>query len=103
MPHDDVSVLTQHERMDFTLESTTVIDAPPARVFDVVTDIDGLPTWNEEVGSIVESPDDLVVGAVWVVDIRALHTHWHSRSMVAEIDPVRGRFAYRSCSDDGNP
>jgi uncharacterized protein YndB with AHSA1/START domain len=89
--------------MDFSRTATSVIDAPPARVFEVITDIDRLPEWNAEIANVVEGCAVLEVGAEWVVEIHALHTHWKSRSRVIELDPGRGRFAYRSQTDDGNP
>ena len=89
--------------MDFSLSTTTVIDAPPAAVFDVVTDVDRLPEWNDEVTKVVERPATLAVGAEWVVEMHALHTIWRSRSTVVEVDAERGCFAYRSRSDDGKP
>jgi hypothetical protein len=35
--------------------------------------------------------------------MRALGSSWPSRSKVREYDPTTGVFAYRSCTDDGNP
>ncbi len=89
--------------MDFNLTATTVIDAPAAQVFDRVTDIEHLPDWNLEIPKIIERPAVLEIGAQWVVRMHAMKTHWNSRSTVTELDPERGRFAYRSQSDDGNP
>jgi hypothetical protein len=89
--------------MDFTLRSTAVIDAPPARVFGIITDIDRLPAWNREIARVVEPCARLQVDAEWVVEIRALGARWNSRSVVVEIDAGLGRFGYRSRSDDGNP
>jgi hypothetical protein len=37
------------------------------------------------------------------VRLHALGQTWVSKSQVSAIDPVAGRFAYRSQSDDGNP
>ena len=89
--------------MDFTLTATTVIDAPAAQVFERITDIEHLPDWNLEIPQVFERPDVLEVGAQWVVRIHAMKTHWNSRSTITELDPARGRFAYRSQTDDGNP
>ena len=89
--------------MDFALSATTVIDASPARIFEMITDVDQLPSWNAEIAKIVEPPAVLEIGGEWVVEIRAMHTHWNSRSRVVEIDATRNHFAYRSQSDDGNP
>jgi uncharacterized protein YndB with AHSA1/START domain len=89
--------------MDFNLTATTVIDAPAAEVFERITDIAHLPDWNLEIPRVIERPAALGVGAQWVVQIHALKSHWNSRSTVTELDRERGRFAYRSQSDDGNP
>ena len=89
--------------MDFSLTTRTVVPAPPEPVFDLITDIDRLPEWNLEIPKVVESPAELAVGAEWVVTIHAMRTQWNSRSRVLELDRDRGRFAYRSQSDDGNP
>ena len=89
--------------MDYALSSTTVIDASPERVFAMITDIDRLPEWNAEVHRVVDRCTALEAGHEWVVEIRAMHTHWNSRSRVVDNDERRGHFAYRSRSDDGNP
>jgi uncharacterized protein YndB with AHSA1/START domain len=89
--------------MDFTRTATTVIDASPAQVFERITDIAHLPDWNLEIPKVIESPTTLEVGAHWVVQIHAMKARWNSRSTVTELDAERGRFAYRSQSDDGNP
>ena len=89
--------------MDFTLRATTHIDAPPVEVFDLITDIDRLPDWNLEIPAVVSTPAALEPGAEWVVSIHAMKTRWNSRSRAVEVDRERGRFAYRSQSDDGNP
>jgi uncharacterized protein YndB with AHSA1/START domain len=89
--------------MEYTLTATTVIDAPPAQVFERITDIEHLPDWNLEIPKVLEQPAVLDVDAQWVVQIHAMKIHWNSRSTVTELDPSCGRFAYRSQSDDGNP
>lgn len=89
--------------MDFNLTADAVIDAPAARVFERITDIGHLPDWNLEIPQVLEHPAVLEVGAQWVVRMHAMKTHWNSRSTVTELEPARGRFGYRSQSDDGNP
>ena len=89
--------------MDFSFTASTVAAASPGEVFDLLTDIDRLPAWNLEIPKVVESPAEMRVGAEWVVTIRAMKTRWNSRSRALEVDRQRGRFAYRSQSDDGNP
>ena len=80
-----------------------VIPAHPDAVFEAITDIDGLPTWNEAVTAVVEAPAELVVGSEWVVELHALGQSWHSRSSLTNLDREARRFGYRSCTDDGNP
>jgi uncharacterized protein YndB with AHSA1/START domain len=89
--------------MEYTLHATAVVDAPSALVFERITDIDRLRDWNAEIHDVVERPAALCPGAEWVVEIRAMKTHWNSRSRLAEFDADGGRFAYRSQTDDGNP
>ena len=89
--------------MEYTLHATTVVDAPSALVFERITDIDRLCDWNAEIHDVVERPAALRPGAEWVVEIRAMKKHWNSRSRLTELDVDRGRFAYRSQTDDGNP
>ena len=52
---------------------------------------------------VVDAPGELVDDAEWVVELHALGRTWHSRSTVGQHDPAARRFAYRSCTDDGNP
>lgn len=82
---------------------TTVIDVDPGAVFRTITDLDRLTDWNDIIRAVVERPARLEPGAEWVVELHALGQTWRSRSTVLEVDPVRGRFAYRSRTDDSNP
>jgi hypothetical protein len=68
-----------------------------------ITNIERLPESNERIARIIERPDALDEGAEWVVEIRAMGTHWNSRSRLAEFDRDALRFAYQSMSDDANP
>lgn len=79
------------------------VAASPDAVFRTLTDIAGLPSWNTRMTSVVDQPVSLEVGAEWVVEFHALGQTWKSRSTVEELDATRRRFAYRSCTDDGNP
>ena len=89
--------------MDFNARATTTVDAPLSEVFDRITDLDRLPEWNEEIAAVHETPELLAPGAQWIVEIKAMGTHWRSRSEAVEVDPAAGVFAYRSVTDDGNP
>ena len=83
--------------------ATAVVQAPPADVFDLITDIERLPEWNRCVEKILEAPPALEGGAEWVVQMHAMGVRWPSRSHVHEVNPRALRFRYRSQSDDGNP
>ncbi len=89
--------------MNFEITETTVIEASPQDVFDLITDIGRLPEWNREIRTIHERPAALTPGAQWAVEIHAMGTHWASRSTLVDYDRDAGVFAYRSQSDDGNP
>ena len=83
--------------------ATAVVAAAPDAVFDTLTDIAGLPDWNEAMTSVVEVPDRLREGSEWVVELHALGQTWRSRSTVEVLDPGGRRFGYRSRTDDDNP
>ena len=83
--------------------STLVVAAPVDDVFQTITDLEGLPAWNEKMTRVVEQPPALEPGAEWVVEFHVLGQTWHSRSVLDELDAARGRFVYRSRTDDGNP
>jgi uncharacterized membrane protein len=88
-----------------TSQSTTkaTVDAPADAVFATITNIGRLPEWNSIITRVVEQPPALTPGAEWVVELHAMGQSWQSRARVEEIDTAGRRFAYRSCSDDGNP
>lgn len=80
------------------------VAAPAPVVFDFLTDIDRLPTWNEAIERVAERPDSAGEGAEWVVIMhpRPLPS-WRSRSRIEELDREHLRFAYETRTDDGNP
>jgi uncharacterized protein YndB with AHSA1/START domain len=80
-----------------------VVEAPPGEVYDRITDLEHLPDWNAEIPRVLSRPAVLEPEAQWVVEIRAMGTHWNSRSQAVELDRDGGRFGYRSVTDDGNP
>ena len=82
---------------------TAAIPADPDAVFRAVTDIERLARWNRAITSVVETPDELVDGAEWVVELHALGQSWRSRSKLLHLDQAARRFAYSSRTDDGNP
>jgi uncharacterized protein YndB with AHSA1/START domain len=86
-----------------TSTHSATIPADPDAVFRTITDIDGLPDWNDTIREVVDGPEALVIGAEWVVEMHALGQNWLSRSTLMHHDPGARRFTYRSCTDDGNP
>jgi uncharacterized protein YndB with AHSA1/START domain len=82
---------------------TERVPRPADDVFTFLTDIDRLPEWNAIIAEVVERPKVVREDAEWVVGIKAMGTGWKSRSKVEEYDPQRRVFAYRSCTEDGNP
>jgi uncharacterized protein YndB with AHSA1/START domain len=82
---------------------TGSIPRSPDDVFAFLSDVDRLPDWNAIMTRVVERPDTLAPGAEWVVEFKALGNMWRSRSKLQEYDPTGHVFAYRSCTDDGNP
>ena len=89
--------------MAITGSTSAAIDVAPAAVLAALTDIAGLPSWNAKMTRVVEQPAALEPGAEWVVEFHVLGRTWQSRSVVDEFDPARGRFVYRSRTDDGDP
>lgn len=86
-----------------TQESVSArVGASPEAVFSLVTDVSRLPEWNQAITGVVEAPERLDAGSEWKVRLHALGQTWVSKSQVSAIDPLTGRFAYRSQSDDGN-
>lgn len=82
---------------------TEVVKADPKAMFEMITDIDRLPEWNQLIQHVVERPAVLEAGVEWVVEMKAMGSRWNSRSRVEEHDHGTLRFAYRSRTDDGNP
>ena len=89
--------------MTGSARTSTVVRADAEAVFRTLTDVARLPEWNAAMTSVIEQPDQLDVGAEWVVELHALGQTWRSRSVVEELDLVGRRFTYRSGTDDGNP
>jgi uncharacterized protein YndB with AHSA1/START domain len=83
--------------------ASATIPAAPERVFALLTDIERLPSWNDEIIAVLERPAALVPGAQWAVQMRAAGMTWPSRTWVLAVDHQIRRFVYRSGSDDGNP
>jgi len=89
--------------MTMTGSASAVVPATPEAVMRTLTAIDGLPSWNDRMTRVVDRPAALTPGAEWVVEFHVFGRTWHSRSVVDELDLDRGRFVYRSRTDDGNP
>jgi len=83
---------------------TVPVDAPPADVYDLLSDIRRLTEWNDCIEALVEEPSVFETGAQWVVRMHVPGMpRWDSRSTVQELDPRARRFVHRTQSDDGNP
>ncbi len=82
---------------------TGSIPQSPNDVVTFLSDIDRLPDWNMHITKVLDRPDAMSPGVQWVVEMKALGNSWPSRSKVQEYDPAGLVFAYRSCTDDGNP
>jgi uncharacterized protein YndB with AHSA1/START domain len=80
-----------------------MVSSPANEVFGLLTNIDRLPEWNSIIVKVVERPEAMSPGTEWVVQLKAMGNSWASRSTIEEHDPSRFLFAYRSCTDDGNP
>ena len=89
--------------MTITGRATFVAAVSPKAMFDTLTRIEDLPSWNDSMTRVVDKPTVLSVGSEWVVEFHVLGRTWHSRSVVDELDLETRRFAYRSRTDDGNP
>jgi uncharacterized protein YndB with AHSA1/START domain len=83
--------------------ATQFIAAAADDVFGLITAPERLPEWNGAIVRVVETPNQLLPDAQWVVELSALGQSWRSRSTVVDIDVERRHFAYRSQTDDGNP
>jgi len=89
---------------EFHGRASARIDAAPAAVFDLITDVDRLPEWNDAIEAVVDKPPTLVPGAEWTVKVHPRGIPpWKSISRVQEIDRQRGRFAHETRNADGNP
>lgn len=78
------------------------VDAAPDDVFAAVTDIAGIPEWNDRIQRVVMAPDALQADAEWLVELKILGQRFQSRRRVLDIDPVARRFRYRS-KPEGDP
>jgi uncharacterized protein YndB with AHSA1/START domain len=79
------------------------VDAPPDRVFDVITDLGRLPAWNRRMLDVVTVPHELREGSEWVVRLQVFGRRFTSRSHVIELDRAARRFVHRSKPEDDNP
>lgn len=83
---------------------TEQLSAPADKLFDLISNAERLPEWNETIHHVVVAPDgETQPGDEWVVEVRAMASRWNSRSRIEKVDRDAGRFALRSQTDDGNP
>ena len=85
------------------VSASRIVAATADECFATITDLARLPEWNDAITGVIQQPDQLEVGAEWIVEMHALGRRWHSRSVAQTVDPVGRCFAYRSVTDDGNP
>jgi uncharacterized protein YndB with AHSA1/START domain len=83
---------------------TAHVAAPPAAVYELLSDIERLTEWNDCIEALVEMPSAFETGAQWVVRMHVAGMgRWDSRSTVQELDQRARRFVHRTQTDDGNP
>jgi uncharacterized protein YndB with AHSA1/START domain len=88
----------------FSGSEQVVLDASPAAVFALITNVDRLPEWNEHIHHVIApAGGPLGPGSEWVVQMRVMHTRWPSRAVASVVDRDNLRFEHTSRSDDGNP
>jgi hypothetical protein len=75
----------------------------PETAFAMITDLDALASWNDQIAEVVERPPALAPGAIWKVRMQQGPMRWVSRSTVIELDADRHVFVHRSGTDDDNP
>jgi uncharacterized protein YndB with AHSA1/START domain len=89
---------------EFHGRASTEIDATPQAVFDLITDVDRLPGWNNEIEAVLERPPELTEGDEWTVRMHPPRMpSWQSISRVDKLDRRELRFAYETRNADGNP
>jgi uncharacterized protein YndB with AHSA1/START domain len=102
--YDDIDNREGPARKEFHGTATTVADAPPQAIFDLITDIDRLPEWNDAIERVVERPAQLEQGTTWTVRMHPKHSpSWGSISRVESLNREQLRFAYETRNTDGNP
>ncbi len=79
------------------------VAASPDDVFDAVTDIGRLASWNDRIEELETTAHELSVGDRWSVRMRLPGKRFTSVSEVLELDRTARRFSYRSKPDDDNP
>jgi hypothetical protein len=85
------------------MKAQLFVEADADAVFDVITDVDRLPEWNDLIEAVVVRPAGMGRGAVWKVRMRAGTVSWVSRSVCLAHYPTARQLRYRSGTDDGNP
>lgn len=82
---------------------TAELAADAGAVFDTITDIGRLPSWNAVMTRVCDQPATLEAGSEWVVEFHVLGRTWGSRSRCELIDRDGRLFSHRTQTDDGNP
>lgn len=72
------------------LRAETVIDAPPAKVWSLLTDLSRMPDWSPELVRMVPLKRGGLRVGQWYLGInRRKAVVWPTRSVVAEVEPGR--------------
>lgn len=89
---------------EFHGRASARIEATPQAVFDLITDVDRLPEWNDAIETVAERPAALTEGVEWTVTMHPPRLpRWGSISRVEQLDRRNLRFAYETRNADGNP
>ena len=89
---------------EFQGRASVRVDATPQAVFDLITDVDRLPEWNNAIERVLKRPPELAEGVEWTIKMHPPRLpSWTSISRVEELDRSRLRFAYETRNGDGNP
>lgn len=81
------------------------IDAPPSRVWSLITDLDAYPHWNRFTPRITLATRDLAVGAELDVDCQMTESTLlvGEREVILEVDHERRRFCMGTSRKRGRP
>lgn len=87
------------------IEAEIVIGAPPARVWEIITDFEGYPRWNEFTPRITLRNDRFRVGEEFDLDCRMTPRRLlrNEREVILAAEPERFRFCMGTSRTRGRP